>query len=75
MTGKELVRLALREVQASCTCQSPPPATPLAASVAFPNGGQEVCRCCFLRNNLEPLEQVDQVTPVQNGCNACSIEC
>ncbi|MEJ2091722.1 MAG: radical SAM protein [Syntrophobacterales bacterium] len=35
----------------------------------------EVYRCHFLADTLGPLEEIDRITPVRDGCNACSIDC
>lgn len=35
----------------------------------------EVYRCHFLGDTLGPLEEIDRLTPIRDGCNACSIDC
>ena len=35
----------------------------------------EVYRCHFLADTLGPLEEIDRITPVRDGCNACTIDC
>ncbi len=35
----------------------------------------EVFRCHFLGDTLGPLEEIDRLTPIRDGCNACSIDC
>ena len=34
-----------------------------------------VHRCHFLADTLGPLEDIDQITPIRDGCNACNIDC
>jgi MoaA/NifB/PqqE/SkfB family radical SAM enzyme len=35
----------------------------------------EVYRCHFLADTLGPLEKIDRLSPIRDGCNACSIDC
>jgi MoaA/NifB/PqqE/SkfB family radical SAM enzyme len=35
----------------------------------------EVYRCHFLADTLGPLEEIDRLIPIRDGCNACSIDC
>ena len=35
----------------------------------------EVYRCHFLADTLGPLEEIDRLTPIRDGCNACTIDC
>jgi len=35
----------------------------------------EVYRCHFLGDTLGPLEQIDRLAPIRDGCNACNIDC
>jgi MoaA/NifB/PqqE/SkfB family radical SAM enzyme len=41
----------------------------------FADWNLEVFRCHFLPDTLGPLEEIDQITPIRDGCNACSIDC
>lgn len=35
----------------------------------------EVFRCHFLPDTLGPLEEIDRVIPIRDGCAACNIDC
>ncbi len=35
----------------------------------------QVYRCHFLADTLGPLEEIDRLTPIRDGCNACNIDC
>jgi MoaA/NifB/PqqE/SkfB family radical SAM enzyme len=35
----------------------------------------KVFRCHFLPDELGPLEEIDTLTPIRDGCTACSIDC
>jgi MoaA/NifB/PqqE/SkfB family radical SAM enzyme len=35
----------------------------------------DVYRCHFLADRLGPLEEIDRLTPIRDGCNACNIDC
>lgn len=34
-----------------------------------------VFRCHFLSENLGPLEEIQRIAPIRDGCNACTIDC
>ncbi len=34
-----------------------------------------VYRCHFLSDTLGPLEEIDRITPIRDGCDACNIDC
>jgi MoaA/NifB/PqqE/SkfB family radical SAM enzyme len=35
----------------------------------------DVYRCHFLGDTLGPLEEIDHIPPIRDGCNACNIDC
>jgi len=35
----------------------------------------DVYRCHFLADTLGPLEEIDRIPPIRDGCDACSIDC
>ena len=35
----------------------------------------KVYRCHFRAETLGPLEEIDRLTPIRDGCNACTIDC
>jgi len=35
----------------------------------------EVYRCHFLPDTLGPLEEIDRIVPIRDGCTACNIDC
>jgi MoaA/NifB/PqqE/SkfB family radical SAM enzyme len=41
----------------------------------FADWNLKVYRCHFLPDTLGPLEEINRVTPLRDGCDACSIEC
>jgi MoaA/NifB/PqqE/SkfB family radical SAM enzyme len=41
----------------------------------FADWNLNVYRCHFLPDILGPLEEIDRVTPIRDGCDACYIEC
>ena len=41
----------------------------------FADWNLEVYRCHFLPDTLGPLEEIDRVTPIRDGCTACNIDC
>jgi MoaA/NifB/PqqE/SkfB family radical SAM enzyme len=41
----------------------------------FADWNLQVYRCHFLADTLGPLEEIDQIPPIRDGCNACNIDC
>jgi MoaA/NifB/PqqE/SkfB family radical SAM enzyme len=41
----------------------------------FADWDLQVYRCHFLGDTLGPLEEIDRLTPIRDGCNACHIDC
>jgi MoaA/NifB/PqqE/SkfB family radical SAM enzyme len=41
----------------------------------FVDWNLQVYRCHFLADTLGPLEELDRITPIRDGCNACNIDC
>jgi MoaA/NifB/PqqE/SkfB family radical SAM enzyme len=35
----------------------------------------QVYRCHFLSDIMGPLEEIDRISPIRDGCNACNIDC
>jgi MoaA/NifB/PqqE/SkfB family radical SAM enzyme len=41
----------------------------------FVDWNLQVYRCHFLSDTLGPLEVIERLTPIRDGCNACNIDC
>lgn len=41
----------------------------------FADWNLQVYRCHFLSGILGPLEEIDRITPIRDGCDACIIDC
>jgi MoaA/NifB/PqqE/SkfB family radical SAM enzyme len=41
----------------------------------FVDWNLQVYRCHFLADILGPIEEIDRLTPIRDGCNACNIDC
>jgi MoaA/NifB/PqqE/SkfB family radical SAM enzyme len=41
----------------------------------FVDWNLQVYRCHFLSDTLGPLEEIERLTPIRDGCNACNIDC
>jgi MoaA/NifB/PqqE/SkfB family radical SAM enzyme len=41
----------------------------------FADWDLQVYRCHFLADTLGPLEEIDRISPIRDGCNACNIDC
>jgi MoaA/NifB/PqqE/SkfB family radical SAM enzyme len=41
----------------------------------FADWDLNVYRCHFLADTLGPLEEIDHIPPIRDGCNACNIDC
>ncbi len=41
----------------------------------FVDWNLQVYRCHFLSDTLGSLEEIDLITPIRDGCNACNIDC
>jgi MoaA/NifB/PqqE/SkfB family radical SAM enzyme len=68
-------RLALSELQRRLTGR--PARFPCLAGYKywFVDWNLQVYRCHYLDEPLGPLEELCQIQPIRNGCNACAIDC
>uniref|UniRef100_A0A7V6DNF3 Radical SAM protein n=1 Tax=Desulfobacca acetoxidans TaxID=60893 RepID=A0A7V6DNF3_9BACT len=41
----------------------------------FADWDLQVYRCHFLADTLGSLEEIDRISPIRDGCNACNIDC
>ena len=68
-------RLALSELQRQLNGR--PARFPCLAGYKywFVDWNLQVFRCHYLDEPLGPLEELSQMPPIRNGCNACAIDC